>query len=361
MNKKTSAFTLKLENQELIKSLLYTLERKFKNLKIAYDKKKKQIITDQVDDAIKNEIAEIINDYNEKFARIERKIKSKEMWSLSFKNETSRDIPNFDTDISGIHIFKDANAEIIYLLDKIFKNFCLAQSAKEIIVPSVISKENLIRAKYLPREEHQICQLNSLDGRTGACLSPAACLPLYPSFENVQLPANTVSYTFNSYVYRYEGGVFSESSLDRSWEYQIREFVQFYSVHDHEELLGNYSNFMEEFCTHMKLTSKQQTACDTFFHNELSKMSIHQLLLSKKYEVIYINNNVQEVALSSFNIHDTSFTKEFNISGPESDQKSLCIGWGLFRILKAILETTDTDYAIKNLSLFLEKRSQNER
>lgn len=339
-------FYLTIDNKEILKSLLYSLERKFQDVKFDYLEVEKAINTNCSSDETERKIQELVNFYNTSFKRMNNKINSKVAWVNDFPDSSFTNITfeNFNSDLPGVQFLSSAHTELVNLLDETFKLFFIKLNGTEISVPSLISKKNLERCKYLAKDSHQISQLHSLiSGETQACLSPAACLPLYPSLENAVFHNTTTAFTFKSAVYRYEGGVFSDSPLERNWEYQIREFVCFYSADEDKEIFEKYSSFMNYFCTIFKLPSKLQTASDTFFHEENSKMIAHQLMMSKKYETVYLSKENKEIALSSLNFHDASFTDEFSIKNSDRDSKSLCIGVGLFRVLKAILESNNNN------------------
>jgi hypothetical protein len=292
-------------------------------------------------------IKEAIEFYNKTFSKMNKKISSKIIWSyLKKKERINLKVDEYLSDLPGVHVLSSEHTILVNLIDEVFKNFFLNLGAVEITVPSLISKKNLERCKYLPKESHQISQLHSLfSGETQACLSPAACLPLYPALENKDFKEGMASYTFKSSVYRFEGGIFSDNPLERNWEYQVREFVGFFSENENENenIFTKYSEFMNSFCKTFNISSKLQTATDIFFHEESSKMIAHQLLMSKKYETVYLAEGNKEIALSSLNFHDSVFTNEFNIKHTCDVSKSLCIGLGLYRILKAILESNNND------------------
>lgn len=356
---KESKFHLTIDNKEILKSLIYLLERKFKNVQFEYVKSENVIIGKCVSDESFEIIKETIENYCAPLRSSAHKLKNKIIWSCENKNGISiKNLNDFYSDLDGVQFFNTEHTELLQLIDNLFKKFFQKLGAQEILVPSLISKKNLERCKYLIKEKHQITQLHSLNsGETQACLSPAACLPLYPSLEHKNFNTSAVTYTFKSAVYRHEDGCFSNNPLERNWEYQIRELVCFYSDNKNDNLFKEYCTFMNHFCSHFNISSILQTASDTFFHEESTKMIAHQLLLSKKYETVYLAPGEKEIAISSLNYHDASFTQEFDIKSLNSLSSSLCIGVGLFRTLKAILESNNNDIetCLKLFTDFTEK------
>lgn len=342
---KKREFQLIIDNKEILKSLSYSLERKFKDVKFEIREKEELVVAEFNSLETEQAFREAIEFYNKSFSKINKKISTKVIWSNNIsKEKIDLKFDQYHTDLPGVQYLGSDHTMLINLLDKVFKIFFLKLGALEITVPSLISTKNLERCKYLPRDSHQISQLHSLlSGETQACLSPAACLPLYPALENMRINEGITSYTFKSLVYRFEGGVFSEIPLERNWEYPIREFVGFYSLNENDQILKKYTDFMNYFCKAFNIPSRLQTASDTFFHEESSKMIAHQLLMAKKYETVYLSKKNKEIALSSINFHDSIFTNEFNITSSRQTSNSLCIGIGLYRTIKAILESNKDD------------------
>jgi hypothetical protein len=323
------------------------LERKFPNYK--FYENKGFLVCESSSHGLCEEIQSLVSTFESQVLRVGNRILPRENWSITSKDESSQRGPGLvvplKSDVKGAFFLESTYLEVLESLDKLFEKFCISLGAQKIRVPSLISKRNLERCQYLPKQAHQVSVLvNAGDGSsTETCLTPAACLPLYGALEQRSFETSQ-AYTFCSSTYRFEGGIYSDSELERNWEYPIREFVVFHKHNEHQRYLEVYSDFMHAFSSRFLRSASMTSASDIFFHIESVNLALHQLLHSSKFEVSYVDRNGKNLALTSFNIHGNSFTKEYQIRFEDSGAESLCVGWGLARIVRAIIESNHFPY-----------------
>lgn len=346
-SKKVHSITLDLLNENLTLSLVYTLEREFPGVSFTMDpKQSRKLLLVPKDEIIPlDEIRKFVKKFENGVKRIGNRIKPVEVWSLDSRDGSygKAEFGSLQSNVPGTFFLDQDQLNIVESLDRLFESYAVrVADATKIRVPSIISRRNLERCQYLPKQRHQVTSLFVEDSKdTGMCLTPAACLPLYSALEG-RIIYDMEAFTFVSQTYRHEAGIFSNSEWERNWEYPLREVVIFYTKDETEKVLLSFSNFMKMFCRRFLRSARMSTAADTFFHVESANLAIHQLLHSTKYEISYLDSQAKPLAISSLNIHGRSFTKEYSIASSDGSGKavhSLCIGWGLTRILRSVLES----------------------
>lgn len=210
-------------------------------------------------------------------------------------------------------------------------------------IPSLLKRAHLEKAGYWNRDTQQISEVRPCvsGGDHSACLSPAACLPLYPVLGGTGL-GETRAFTSRCGVFRWEGGVFPEAEpLSRLWEYQVRELVFFGSETRIKEIQEGYLSFVRWLAGRLELPCEVATAADAFFHAESVNLAIYQLIQQTKLE-FRANFETSALAVSSFNYHDKHFTHAFGIADAvgDPDLRSACVGFGLERLAYACLASS---------------------
>lgn len=368
MNRKLE---LSVKNREVVKSLIYNLERRFSELNFTFNNSDDFIIVELINssddfNAIWEKVVFFTDDFLEKFKRIDKKLKIETIYRECSDIKDIEKENNFidhikNTEVPGSY-WIDAELFVLYgMLDKIFLRFARNLGAREVYAPGLISESNLEKCGYLPKERHQVSFLynKSKDENmvnSHVCLSPAACLSTYPMFENKKIEQATLSLTMLGNVFRHEGGKFSsqENPFERMWEYQVREIIFFGDVKYKNQIQDKYFDFLKLLGKSLKFSFEIATAGDLFFHPEYTSTLAHQLIMKNKYEFVLSEYN--RLALSSFNAHGDQFTRSFNIKGNSDDFQTFCIGFGLQRFIQGLMLThKDITDAKKLLELFLEE------
>ena len=346
--------TLPTDNRELLKSLVYRLERSYPNCQFQVKADRKIEVQGTVEQPAKSftdELQYCVDQFFGDSADMAERLRPHIVFSRDSVRGPSTapgQLHRFvhSTDVPGVHWLSPEISETIFLLDRLFLTFAQGLGAKITSPPSLISVGDLEKCGYLPKELHQVgfvCSRSHPDASpelTNACLSPAACLTTYPVFRSKKL-ANRVALTHLGTVFRHEGGRFSkERPLERVWEYQVRELIFFGDSQYRDETRLSYFEFLKLVAQKLDLSCEISSAADLFFHSEYSSLATFQLMSASKFEfnlIIPGPATEERLALSSFNAHGTQFVNAFAIEGDSEDFQSFCIGFGIQRWLQAIM------------------------
>lgn len=166
-------------------------------------------------------------------------------------------------------------------------------------------------------------------------LNPAVCLHIYPYLENTNF---TDDETYNSFdlignAYRDEGGNINNSS--RFSEFCVHEIVFFGNDTVLNEIFPLVLNFMISFLDSLSILDSAIYSNDIFFGSQDKEQIINQAIKRSKIEAISHKN----ISLASINFHSNKFTKAFNIT--KNDQKicSMCLAFGIDRIINTLIES----------------------
>ncbi|PKA05200.1 aminoacyl--tRNA ligase-related protein [Leptospira ellisii] len=172
------------------------------------------------------------------------------------------------------------------------------------------------------------------------CLNPAACFPSYETFEGKKVGEGiTISWTGR--VFRYESK--NIQGLDRLWEYNVRELVAIGPKEFVIDFKERCLRMIEELISEWELYGKIETAADSFFATVHTAKSFWQKPTDSKLEIKLPvkrdGDEIREIAAGSINIHGTFFGERFSIKAgvKEEHAESACLGWGLERLLFAVL------------------------
>ena len=258
---------------------------------------------------------------------------------------------------NGYACFYVSDNKLFAYLDNCFKGFIDNwEECEEYHIPAIIDGEVLEKCGYFKSFPQHLTAAAFIKpefygnvvankkvnteyiGVTNKYLTPAACLHVYPMLEGEECMANKVI-TTRARVYRYEGENFN--GLTRLWDFTVRELV---FVGDREYV----SKMLEEikvkalsFAQKITGQAKISAANDHFYPSKENMIKIKMQQVNPfKFELL-IPIKGEEVAVASFNYHDTHFSKPFNF---ENNNKIVtgCIGFGLERWVAACKEYNKT-------------------
>ena len=240
--------------------------------------------------------------------------------------------------------YDENNTLLMNKIDDIFRNEALALGAKEYHIPAMIDQDVLSKCGYFatfPQHltiaahakrdaYHKIAEENRICDDTATVsqsyFTPAACLHIYPMFENQDLSQKII--TTKARVYRYEDEHFDGTT--RFWDFTVREIV-FIGNSDYVlECLEYMKSITLKYIAKIGLSAEICSASDNFYPSKRNSIKQKlQLSNSLKFELsVLLNDNY--VAISSFNYHDTHFSKPFHFDKKGSVVTG-CIGYGLER------------------------------
>ena len=246
-------------------------------------------------------------------------------------------------------VFTEKETAIFNKIDTHFKDIAIQLGALEYSVPAMISKEVLEKCGYFSSFPQQLTAaafvqpdaygkvaqkgvvVSDYMSVSDQYLTPAACLHVYPTLEDVDIDTKMI--TTKARVYRYENEKFDGKI--RLWDFTVREIVIAGTQDFVLEKLSLIKEKSLDFCHEIGLTVKLIAASDHFFptkRNEIKQKL--QISNSFKYELV-VPVGATDVSIASFNFHGTHFSKPFHF-----DQKGTvltsCVGYGLERWVSAI-------------------------
>lgn len=326
-------------NTEIIRSLVYSLEGTFLESDFSWNEEQQVIEHNHAVPEVEAHISAFLTCSG----RLSDRVSSVCIATDNDQNPLSGDLSNFSIvqDVDGTFLLREEIEEVVQMLDQGLRRQFEFLSSEAVHLPSLISEENLIKAGYLPRDAHQVGTLKLFDGEKKAyghvCLTPALCLSAYPCLAMSRQDQNSRIYTAVGMVHRYENGRFSKDhSLSRMREYRVREYIGFGSPEWIESKKKIFIDFWIKLSRDLKLPFEVCTATDIFFHAELSKHALHQLMHASKLE-LRIQLESGQLSVSSFNRHEDHFINAFGIRCSEDSAESFCIGFGLERLAQCVL------------------------
>ncbi len=169
-------------------------------------------------------------------------------------------------------------------------------------------------------------------------LRHAACVPIYPMLESQSFTTEELPKPFmiSGKCFRNEGHNVFE--LARLKEFHMKEYV---FVGTQEQILENLekgSGLWRYWIERFGLKCKVETANDSFFASNYSKLKIFQMLGDSKRELrVDLPASGVECAVSSSNVHRTHFSKSHNIKTDNSYCMTGCIAFGIERLSYSLL------------------------
>jgi len=169
-------------------------------------------------------------------------------------------------------------------------------------------------------------------------LRHAACVPVYPMLEDKvftpdELPVTTM---ISGKCFRNEGHNILE--MARVNEFYMKEYVFVGTQEQVQENLEKGRQLWEYWINLFGLKCRIETANDSFFASNYSKLKIFQMLGDSKRELRILHpSSGTECAASSTNVHRTHFTKAHNIKVGDTYCMSGCIAFGIERLTYSLL------------------------
>ncbi|MFZ6848658.1 amino acid--[acyl-carrier-protein] ligase [Undibacterium sp. RuRC25W] len=201
---------------------------------------------------------------------------------------------------------------------------------------------NEAQHKELIDNVHEGRPWTHLQTMTGVCLTPAACYPVYPSF-NGTLPAEGKLVDMQNWVFRNE----PSPEPTRMQSFRVREFVR---VGTPDMVVAWRDTWLQRginILRSLELPAHSEVASDPFFGRGGRMLAANQREQQLKFEVVVpVISQEKPTAVCSFNYHQDHFGKLFDIKTAEGDvAHTACLGFGLERIVMALFKTHGMDIA----------------
>ncbi|MGW5258679.1 hypothetical protein ACWERW_38325 [Streptomyces sp. NPDC004012] len=176
------------------------------------------------------------------------------------------------------------------------------------------------------------------------CLPPTMCYHSFHQFQGRRIDGDMVV-TARGKAFRYESRY--HTSLERLWDFTIREFVFMgspeFAAECRTSVMQQAFSLMEE----LDLAGRCEVASDHFFTNaDTAGKILSQRMMELKFELLLPVSADRSIAVGSFNLHGNFFGDSFGITGPGGGSiASGCVGFGLERLVHAFLSQHGSDPA----------------
>ena len=217
---------------------------------------------------------------------------------------------------------------IAMMFDREFSKIARKMKAEERLYPAAVSHEALLAVDYFTSFPSVAVQLPG----SGLYLTPAACYSVYPELagRRVHVPL-AVSTTATC-------GRNESTSTDVSLRlpiFRMREIVLFNEAAAVRRFRGRMSRAAVRLAKRFGIDAHLAPATDPFFGASLGKR-LFQQIKELKVELRARGTAGEEMAIASFNLHETFFTSRFNIEGDDGvEVHSACAAFGIERWVDA--------------------------
>lgn len=167
-------------------------------------------------------------------------------------------------------------------------------------------------------------------------LIPAACYPVYPTLDSENLAAARYV-TVRATCFRREEYFVP---LRRQWTFNMREVVCIGTAQEVASFLGEARRLVDTLMKRLELVHDWMAATDPFFEPARSGPALLQRLAPVKTEAV-----VDELAISSVNLHHEHFGDAFAIEREGEPAHSGCLAFGLDRWLGVVADRWGPDPA----------------
>lgn len=177
-------------------------------------------------------------------------------------------------------------------------------------------------------------------GLSELALTPACCYPVYPTLSG-ELAGNGVTVTCQGYCFRHE------PSIDpmRLQSFRMREHIRVGRAGDVEAWRTTWVDRAGELFDAVDLPMRTDVANDAFFGRagRLLATSQRELELKLEFVVPVYGDECEPTACASVNLHRAHFGETFHITIDGEAAHSSCIGFGLERIVVALVARHGVD------------------
>lgn len=209
-------------------------------------------------------------------------------------------------------------------VDSKFLEFAIQAGAQELPVPRFISRSVLERAGYFESFPASIVEESD-----GGCMPPAACYHCYAKLAGTSLH-EPGAWTCIARCHRNE----DKEEPGRLRAFAMREIVLVGSAAWVREQRQEWMDRILAFAQSLHLVVQLDAATDSFFAGGAARgRKLVQQIKGLKFELrAQMDANGTPLAISSFNLHETFFSRRFEFRLADgSDAHSGCVAFGLER------------------------------
>ena len=191
----------------------------------------------------------------------------------------------------------------------------------------LISKKILRNAKYLDHFPQHVLTTANQAKILGQCITPAACLHVYPRLENKKI--DHFSALITAHCARFENGKLNPPY--RLQDFHMTELVALGSEKIVNEKKRNIQTLLENTFMSFGFKGNFENATDAFFLGQEDGAKVMQQIKKLKQEYV-VRDGKLSVALASINSHEEFFSKHFNIKTKGAALHSFCSAFGVERL-----------------------------
>lgn len=264
----------------------------------------------------------------------------------------------------GIFLWREPVSLYLQFLDfALVQKFARPFDALEEKFPNVISAKKLIKTNHLSSFPEHLNFVNNIkpdlktldnfgeNAKTGhlpelienkilsaptLIHNPSTCYHCYASRSQQTLNEN-LAITALASCHRFESA--NHSQLGRLMEFSLREVIFLGSPDYVRTTREKCLDLIKDIASDWEIGGVLQTENDPFFTSDFEIKADHQRKMKMKYEyrAFLEDDDSEGLAIMSSNLHGLTFSKTFNIMGKNWPVHTGCIGFGLERMLIAII------------------------
>ncbi|MBT4764797.1 hypothetical protein HOO14_07365 [bacterium] len=251
----------------------------------------------------------------------------------------------------GFYSFSGPVKKLLDILDRKFYKIAKELNCKDISLPSIISTDDLMMAGHFDTFPHHIYLVSNLDltskktsskkcceagnlhnssVHSGVCLTPSVCYNYFRLLKDKNITTiNSSLITARCKCYRYE--LSDVAPFRRQKEFDMREIVYLGDAKTVETIRMKLIEMTWSIIKEYDIKARVVNASDPFFLDDIAARTAIQFNREMKFELQAYYSKHESLAVSSFNLHSSSFVKSFNINSEIDNLVSSCAGWGLER------------------------------
>jgi seryl-tRNA synthetase len=189
--------------------------------------------------------------------------------------------------------------------------------------------------KEVAEHRHPAEAATTATAPAGAALTPAVCYHVYRGLAGTTVKSPTLV-TAQSHCWRHEGG--RHAALERGWAFTMRELVCVGTDEEVREFLERSVARVRELAAALDLPSSLIEATDPFFAPTARGKALLQRVKGLKRELTMPIAEDRDLAVSSFNLHETFFGDAFDIRLADGRPATTgCLAFGIERWVLAFL------------------------
>ena len=256
--------------------------------------------------------------------------------------------------------------DILERFDELVMRKAEAEHAEPLMFPPIVARELIERMGYLGNFPQLIGSVHSFFGAdalarematraadgerwehlldiTEVMLLPAACYPVYPVLSGL-LPGAGRTVTVKGWCYRHE----PSDEPTRLQAFRMREFIRAGAPDVVEAWRDGWLERAMTLLGELGLPVHSDLANDPFFGRTGRMLASNQRDQRLKFEIMVpVISLERPTAICSFNWHQEHFTGTFGIRQPDGAiAHTACLGFGLERVVLALLKTHGLDPAL---------------